>query len=379
MNVLFLLHGVGRHPSGWARDPVVALQKAMELYPACFEAGKPLADYVKPIEIRYDDIFDTVLDRWVQLANALPTAGGGFAWTSKVAELLQKAGDDRNIFARFGGDVLLYAGFALVARAARLRVNALIASTIYEENAAAIKERRSPPKFGLVAHSLGTTIAQDALYQLATGRWVAEQRSLAAEVAQAATKAGLSEQQKNDLAGSLASSPPAGTLAVNLHGLFLISDTSPVLKQSGYYSEYQPTTGVYDCHAVWSVNHEFDPISHVGGAFTGSWRPDRRDVRIRHFHDKNIHAFAHYLSHPAVHCNIFRLLIPEFSAACYQAAQTLAAQPLWNGFGGALADAVEQEKEKLKQKLLDAAGLERVPQKLRDAIEKYFRTIGLLP
>jgi len=377
MNVLFLLHGVGRHATGWASDPVATLQKAMQLYPTCFAANKTLADYVKPIEIKYDDIFDTVLDRWVQLANALPTAGGGFAWTSKVAELLQKAGDDRNTFARFGGDVLLYAGFALVARAARLRVNALIASTIYEENKAAIDAGRSPPKFGLVAHSLGTTIAQDALHQLATGRWVAEQESLAAEVTQAATAAGLSQQQKKDLAGSLASSRPAGTLAVNLHGLFLISDTSPVLKQSGYYSEMQ-TAGVYDCHAVWSVNHEFDPISHVGGAFTGSWRPDRRDVRVRHFHDRNIHAFAHYLSHPAVHCEVFRLLVPQFSGACYKTAQTLAAQPLWNGFGGELAGWVEQQKNQLKQKLRDAARLDRAPPKLREAIEAYFRSIGLL-
>jgi hypothetical protein len=377
MNVLFLLHGVGQHTSGWAGDPVAALQKAMQLYPACFEANKPLTDYVDVVEIRYDDIFDTVLNRWAELGNALPAAGGALAWTTKVSELLQRAGDDRNKFARFGGDVLLYVGFALVARAVRLRVNALIASTIYEENKAAIDAGRSPPKFGLVAHSLGTTIAQDALYQLATGRWIAEEQSLAAEVAQAATAAGLSQQQKNDLAGSLASARPAGTLAVDLHGLFLISDTSPVLHQSGYYSELQ-TDGVYDGHAVWSVNHEFDPISHVGGAFTGSWRPDRKDVRLKHFHDKNIHAFAHYLSHPAVHCEIFRLLVPQFSGACHQAAKTLAAQPLWNGFGGALASWVDQQKNELKQKLRDASGLNQVPPKLRDAIEAYFRSIGLL-
>lgn len=377
MNVLFLLHGVGRHATGWASDPVAALQKAMQLYPICFAVGKTLADYVKPIEIKYDDIFDTVLNRWAQLGNALPAAGGALAWTTKVSELLEEAGDDRNTFARFGGDVLLYAGFALVARAARLRVNALIAATIYEENKAAIDAGRSPPKFGLVAHSLGTAIAQDALHQLATGRWVAEQESLAAELTQAATAAGLSQQQKKDLAGSLASTRPAGTLAVDLHGLFLVSDTSPVLHQSGYYSELQ-TDGVYDCHAVWSVNHEFDPISHVGGAFTGAWRADRKEVRLRHFHDRNIHAFAHYLSHPAVHGEIFRLLVPQFSGACHQAAKTLGAQPLWNGFGGTLAGEVKQEQEKLKQKLRDAARLDRAPPGLRAAIEAYFRSIGLL-
>ncbi|HKU47523.1 MAG TPA: hypothetical protein VJQ58_11610 [Burkholderiales bacterium] len=378
MNVLFLLHGVGRHPSGWANDPIAALQKAMPLYPACFKPGKTLADYVKPVEIRYDDIFDTILDRWVELANALPTAGGGFAWTSKVAELLQKAGDNRNTFARFGGDVLLYAGFRLVARAARLRVNALIATTIYEETKAAVDAGLKRPRFAVVAHSLGTTIAQDALYQLATGRWTSEQQSLDADVAETATAAGLNEQQKNALSGSLTSSRPAGNLAVNLHGLFLVSDTSPVLHQSGYYSEHQPTNGVYDCQAIWTINHEFDPISHVGGAFTGTWRPDRKDVRVRHFHEKNIHAFAHYLAHPSVHCEIFRLLVPEFSAACYQAARTLAAQPMWNGFGGALADWLEEEKSRLKQKLLDAAQLDKAPPKLREAIEAYFRSIGLL-
>jgi hypothetical protein len=377
MNVLFLLHGVGRHASGWASDPVTALQSAMKLYPRCFEPGRMLADYVKPVEIRYDDIFDTILDRWVELANALPTAGGGFAWTSKVTELLQKAGDNRNTFARFGGDVLLYAGFALVARAARLRVNALIASTIYQENNAAISAGRPPPRFGLVAHSLGTTIAQDALYQLATGRWVTEEQNLAADVAKVAADAGLDQQQKASLAGSLGSARPAGTLAVNLHGLYLISDTSPVLKQSGFYSELH-RDGVYDAQAVWSVNHEFDPISHVGGAFTGTWRPDRKDVRIRHFHDKNIHAFAHYLSHPAVHCEIFRLLVRRFSGECYQAAQTLAAQAEWTGFGGKLADSIEQEKDQLKQKLRDASLLDRAPPKLREAIENYFRIIGLL-
>jgi hypothetical protein len=373
MNVLFLLHGVGQHAAAWADDPVGALQDAMKLYPAaCFGEKTKLADCVKVVEIRYDDLFDTVLKRWAQLADALPAAGGAFAWTTEVSELLKKAGDDRNKFARFGGDVLLYVGFRLVARAVRLRVGALIASTIHQENAAAIRDELPLPTFGLVAHSLGTTIAQDALYQLATGRWIAEQQSAATEAVAAAQTAGLSEKQKNDVVGSLAPARPAGDLAVNLHGLFLISDTSPVLKQSGYYSEYQ-RSGVYDCSAVWSVNHEFDPISHVGGAFTGNWRADRNNVRLGHFHDKNIHAFAHYLAHPAVHRDIFSLLVPQFSNACHQAARTLAEQPLWNGFGGALAAWAEPQQNELKQKLRDAARRE-----LREAIEDYFRSIGLL-
>jgi len=369
MNVLFLLHGVGQHAPGWTGDPVGALENAMTLYRECFPAGSKLKDHVKVVEIRYDDIFDTVLERWAELANALPA--GVF---TKVADILESAGDDRNIFARYGGDVILYAGFRLVARAVRLRVNALIASTIHEENAAALSAvpRRSPPRFGLVAHSLGTAIAQDALHQLATGQWAAEEHALAADVASAAAAAGMDQEERESLATSVTPTRP-GTLAVRLHGLFLVSDTSPVLKQSGYYSEHQLSAGVYDCDAAWSINHELDPISHVGGAFTGTWRPDRKEVRLRHLHDKNIHAFAHYLAHPAVHCPIFQLLIPRFSIACYQRAQALAAQPEWNGFGGALATWLEGEKNELMQKLQQAAQGE-----LREAIEGYFRRIGLL-
>ena len=218
VNVLFLLHGVGRHAKGWSRDPLAALQAAMKLYPECFEAGKSLDQYLTLVEIKYDDIFDTVLDRWAELAATLPSPTGGFNWTSKVTQLLKKAGDERNIFARYGGDVLLYCGFALVARAARLRINSLIASTILEENEAALRDRRSPPKFALAAHSLGTTVAQDALYQLATGRWVSDDEQLAADP---------------NFSAALASTAPPGDLAVNLHGLFLVSDTSPVLHQSG--------------------------------------------------------------------------------------------------------------------------------------------------
>ena len=363
VNVLFLLHGVGRHAKGWSRDPVAALQAAMKLYPECFERGRSLDQYLSVVEIKYDDIFDTVLDRWAELADALPAPTGAFNWTRKVTQLLEKAGDERNLFARYGGDVLLYCGFALVARAARLRINSLLAATMAEENRAALRARRTPPKFALAAHSLGTTLAQDALYQLATGRWVSDEEQLAADP---------------NFVAALASTPPPRELALNLHGLFLVSDTSPVLHQCGYYSELE-RNGVYDCHAVWSINHELDPIGIVGGAFKPSaWRPDKKNVRVGHLHTDNVHDFAHYLAHPAAHSEVFRLLIPQFSGACYQSAQNLAEAPVWNGVGGALAGWPPEERDKLRRKLRNAARFDQLPTKVSDATEKYFKAIDLL-
>jgi len=380
MNVLFFVHGIGRHGTGWSGDPVAALQNAMRLYPDCFPAGTTLAEHVKPIEIKYDDLFDTVLDRWAQLAAALPAPAGAFNWASKVSQILQDANDNRNVFARYGGDVLLYCGFALVARAVRLRLNALIASTIYEEHAAAHDRGDSPPKFGVIAHSLGTAVVQDALYQLATGQWIADQNSLVADLQAFASRTTLTAGQKTELVADLGSAgaAPPGTLSVDIDGLFLISDTSPLLHQSPFYSELQ-RDGVYDCQAVWSVNHEFDPVSIVGAAGGGGpWRPDKKTVTVRHFHRKNIHDLAHYLSHPAVHGPIFQLLIPAFRLACYQRSRALADEALWSGFGGELATLPQQARDQLKAKLLRAVDAERNVQKLRDAIEKYFRAIGLL-
>lgn len=379
MNVVFLVHGVGRHAAGWSGEPGTALETAMQLYPNCFPAGSRLRDYLKVVEIRYDDLFDTVLDRWRQLADALPAPGGASNWTAKVTQLLQKAGDDRNIFARFGGDVLLYWGFALVARAVRLRVDAVIASMIYEEHKAATDEGRDPPKFAVVAHSLGTAVAQDALYQLATGRWLDEQQNLGAEVREFAARTNLTAAQRRSLVRDLsgAAAPPPGSIAVDLDGLFLVSDTSPLLHRSPLYSELQ-IDGVYDCHAVWSVNHELDPIGVVGGAGAGPSRPDKKSVVVRHIHEANIHGFAHYLSHPAVHGEIFRLMIPAFSAACHQSARRLAEQPDWNGFGGKLATWPRQKRAQLEQKLTNAIVSGATVQKLRDAIENYFRAVGLL-
>jgi hypothetical protein len=39
---------------------------------------------------------------------------------------------------------------------------------------------------------------------------------------------------------------------------------------------------------------------------------------------------------------------------------------------------VAQERSKLKRKLRDAARLDQLPAKLRDATEKYYKAIGLL-
>lgn len=381
MNIVFLVHGIGRHAKGWSDDPVAALDQALRLYPQCFPAGKKLGDYLEIVEIRYDDIFDLVLQRWDELAQSLPAPAGAFNWTGKVSELLQRANNDGATFARFGGDVLLYGGFALVARAARLRLNAIVSATIFRAHVEAIAADRNPPKFAVVAHSMGTAVAQDALHQLATGEWVVERDEIEDALPDLVENANLSEQQAADLKAVLdgLAADETRTIPVNLTGLFLVSDTSPLLHRApALYSELRTATGAFDCTGFWSINHELDPVSRVGaGLGGGAVRGDKVDIVVRHIHKRNIHDFAHYLSHPRVHAAIFRRMIPDFSNACFQQAQELAKRDEWKGFGGELAGLEAQARQRLIDELRNSAAAQRTVEKLRETIEKYFGLIGV--
>ena len=364
-NVLFLIHGVGRQPVNWSATAVAALEEAMKLYPVCFPAGKKLADYVDIAEIRYDDIFDHILDQWAQLANSLPQAAG-FDWVDEIGKLLKKAGDDRNVFARYGGDVLLYCGFALVARAVRLRVASVVATKIAD--AVARGEGGDPPKFAAVAHSLGTAIAQDSLHQLVTGDWLAERSAVKARLPGAAP----------------AADAPDAKFPAGLHALFLVSDTSPLLHQAPtLYSHLRTATGSFECKSVCVVGHDFDPICRAGREFirpAPAPRTGIASVQVKHFHQEGIHDFAHYLSHPGVHASLFAALIPDFSIACFESARELAATAEWQGLGGKLKDRTEAERKALEQKLRRMVSGRPSIKALRKILEDYAKKIeGVLP
>ena len=75
-NVVFLVHGVGRHTENWAygpEGPIPALEKAAQNY--SFFKGKKLSDLVEIVPIYFDDIFDRILKQWQDLAAGLTGAG----------------------------------------------------------------------------------------------------------------------------------------------------------------------------------------------------------------------------------------------------------------------------------------------------------------
>ena len=348
-NILFFIHGIGRQSAGWARaadGPITALENAAKLYD-CFAPNRPLSDYVDLVEVRYDDIFDQVLKQWQQLAQSLP-ASPGVPWVKSARDLLTECGNNQNLYADYGGDVLLYCGFKLVARAVRLRVIAKIVAEVYArwmeiidagKNVASVLEQGEFPKVGVVCHSLGTTVAHDALYQLTTANWLAEHEDVESSQLQLGNAPDLSGKQKQDfdkvVDGTRAH--PDRPLPVPLEALFLISNTFPLLKQvDGEYLMVKTASSGYHCGRYFDVRHKLDPVCKVKVFQKPAKGPIGKMIEVEHIHSKNIHGFGHYLSHPLVHGPIFGTMISEFTGPCWKRANALGVSDDWKGIGGAL-------------------------------------------
>lgn len=380
-NIVFFVHGIGQHAAGWSKaadGPIAALNKAMQLYPACFPAGKTLEDYLDLVEIRYDDIFDKVLDTWKDLGNSIPS-NAGFKWVNAISDLMKSVQGDKDLFLRYGGDVLLYCGFELVARAVRLRANSVIATKIYQTTVAA-NAPGQVAKMSVIAHSLGTTVAQDALYQLANAKWGKDLATASSQLPKLDATPHLNENDQTDYQAAItdAIQNPDKPIPVGLNSLFLIANTTPLLRQTGEYALQKGAGGVYDCPFICNVNHRWDPVSKIcGGLSITNPRNGWNNIPIQHVHDKNIHGFAHYLSNPAVHGPIFRRLIdPGFTGTCYGTAQALAKEEKWQGFGGSLADLDKQARQALEDQLNKIATGNSTVKALRAAIEEMAKQMG---
>ena len=311
-NVIFFVHGVGRHEKGWARikgGPIQALNQASKHY-TCFN-GLELEKLVDMVEIRYDDIFDQHLDQWDDLATSLKAVPGGSASFNKVINLLSEVGDDRNLFAQYGGDVLLYAAFDLIAKRVRLRVNSIISNKIHA-SLKATKDKPGPmPEFGIVGHSLGTTIVHDCLETLATNEWLPGGDLSASDIK-------LTPKEKEHLQSlKRRSTNPFSTDVFTWNSVHMISNTSRLLHQTSnnpYNSVVRPGKAV---RYFINIEHELDPVCKVKRfRIPNDWSSRARHIEVDHIHEANIHGYAHYLKHPKAHRRLFWYFLPQFTATC---------------------------------------------------------------
>jgi hypothetical protein len=379
-SIVFLVHGIGIHEEGWVQDqagPVQALTKAAEHYSG-FGPNEPLTDAVEFVEIRYDDIFDGIRQRWAALAEGL----GASSLPGRTPELLQQVGSaivqggGGSVVATHVLDVGLYTGFRIVQRLVQLKVAALMMSKI----SGCLQEPEGSRSFVVVAHSFGTTVAHDAIQRMATSGWLAD----ADRVRGLLQDSGLTLETFQHAVDRYGPNPFApGNFKFD--AIFQISNTSRLFSRTkpAYDSSVRPMfSGGPMNNAVrrfYNADHVLDPAGKIRKhrakeawpvSATNFTAVDLFD--IDHIHDINVHDLGHYLSHPLVHAHLLFAAAPtRFKLADFQQAMGRVAEGGdFPRFGSKFLDEDLRNDIEGLLSALSPNTLDRLP----DAIEPQVRT-----
>ncbi len=306
-HTLFLVHGMGRHTGGSWHEPIwKKLVETSGRY-AFFEDEK-LEDWAEPVAIDYDGFIEKALKRWSDQAENFSTfaAKNELRFADDLDWLKKVSAADAGFHISHVIDVLIYRFFKLeqgqIQDAAKLAITKRIQMC---------RDQDSASQFTLVAHSLGTAVAHDAL----------------AELGGAATLDG----------------KPNAFSAKNFsfRSIHMLANVSRVVQTEPkvYKSVVRPGSGgnAY-CDRMFSPRHELDPFMLPMPFEPVDWSGYVGE-KVRHFHYWDIHDFAHYLDHPRVHVPILRSLTRSTAITKAEAAEAENSYPRFAGVFQGIANA----------------------------------------
>jgi len=321
-NIVFVFHGIGQYQDGWMdleSCAVPILKAAAKDYP--FFAGKSLDTFTEFVPILYDDVFERILKHWQDLAKGLKGAVPVLpAFAEEVIGLMEQAGEDKWSL-KTGADVALYWGFKLFQQRVVLRVLAQITAKI----ASTITAADQTPHYHILAHSMGTAVAHDALHHLGTEAWLTaiQNAPLDDEDGEAAGKdraAYLTSHAR--LREATHRHNPFSPEVFAFQSVTMLSNVTGLIHgaESPYHSIVRPGTpgdsGAFT-NVYLNVNHAFDPISIVGKfRMPAGWVMGGNgiDISLKHVIDKieHIHDAAHYVRHPDVHLRLLAQYVDQY-------------------------------------------------------------------
>ncbi len=367
-NVLFLVHGIGEHRGGWSQLPKKVLRDAARSYDCFPDASDPLENEIEFIEIRYDDIFDTILNRFQGLTNQFKSVDPTLQ-PAVLTNILDVMSKPDNLVARYAGDVLLYQ-LKLVSVTVLLRVMSRITDTITRigrvHNGQVIK-------YGILGHSQGTTVVHDALQLLATQPIVSTEAILQ-DLRQSLPE--LADDYVQQFGNN-----PFSVDNFQFDAIYMISNTSRLLHTTtaGPYESLVRPFNLHNpqavCRSFYNIYHQWDPVSKVkpfklanawGGNTEGAM-----SIPVEHVYDRNIHGLDHYLLNPKVHAAIFHQMAPGFKTRHLRKANELVETGDFKRWGPDFdLEAKKQEiQQVLEAKVNDAIGNERI-EKLQDLLKE---------
>ena len=309
----FLIHGMGGHGEGWSKRAVTALGKAAAHH-NIIDSAEKIDAAVEFVEIRYNEIFDGIVKNWNTLASSLSDMPGAIQpEVSKVTTwLTENTKDDAGFATTHALDVSMYLLFKIISRMVQLEV----ASQMMVKLAAHAEDANH--RSVVIAHSLGTAVAHDAIHRLANTEWLSNPGKIEA----IATRA---QQLGTDLTGDEITAQKAvfnsafGPGQSCFDSIFMFANVSPVLHQVGvspaksycaprFADPNKPER--FQAERFYNIGHVIDPV-HIIGDFRAekSWplaaaNDAAYDISVKHFWDNDIHTLDHYFINPRVYREI---------------------------------------------------------------------------
>lgn len=321
-NIVFVLHGIGQYTDGWINvqsSAVPVLKAVLKQYP--FFTGKSLDTFVEFVPILYDDVFERILKLWASQAEALRSSIPVIPeFAEKVIDLMGEADDDKWSL-KTGADVALYWGFRLFQQRVILRVLAQMTAKIAET----IASSDHVPDYHVLAHSMGTAVAHDALHHLGTENWLTQLKDAPlddkdSEAAKAEREKYLKSLERlRELKGT---GNPFNPRLFSFESITMLSNVSGLIHPSEdpYRSIVRPGNGGDEnafAKNYINVNHKFDPISIIGNfKMPEGWKMrGGLDLVMDHLvgDPESIHDAAHYVRHPDLHLRLLSLYVDPYT------------------------------------------------------------------
>lgn len=277
-HTLFLVHGMGSHEgTQWSDEIWNKLVELSERYPH-FQTKKKLSEYAEPFPVEYDYLINKALDRWDTQAKTFGEFtkenelrhGVSLDWLDGVS------GDDTGFLLSHIADVVIYRFFRFESGQIRDNVTKDIFKEIGRKRA-----QQADARFSLMAHSLGTSVAHDALAKLGALPRIGENVNA------------------------------FGTKNFSFRSIHMLANVSRLLQTEPkvYESVVRPGSNSAQnryCGRMYCHSHELDPFTKPMPFEPVSWGNNFRITNLRHYRGWNVHGWLHYLDNPRVHIPLLR-------------------------------------------------------------------------
>jgi hypothetical protein len=281
-NVLFVVHGMGTNleaaaePTAWFKEVETALHTAWERFPSLAEEN--FADYIELYPLSYDQRFRQYTARVAAAGEKLKGKLGNARYAQALAAIGGAGADDEENFLWANVmDVLLYRLGSDFNVEVQVALQLQLAKKVREVWAA---NTGAPAQFSMLSHSLGTAVAHGMLQRLALGA--------------------IGDSDVFKLGGNF-----------KLRCYMTLANVSRLMFRPGgsIYDKTLIRPGKY-VESFLNARHIADPVPAPFRFAPPAWGPGYREIPIQCFRQPNLHAFTHYLDHPAVAGALFRSLVP---------------------------------------------------------------------